>query len=32
MEVFKVIIENDYIERLTNTKPLNAISEAVWNA
>lgn len=32
MVVFEVGVEKDHIERLAKAKPLNAISELVWNA
>lgn len=32
MEVFEVGVEKDHIERLAKAKPLNAISELIWNA
>jgi len=32
MEVFEVGVEKDHIERLAKAKPINAISELIWNA
>ena len=32
METFEVGVESDHIERLAKAKPINALSELIWNA
>ncbi len=32
METFEVVVEKDHIESLAKAKPINAISELIWNA